>query len=196
MARLKNVVDELQAYLLKIKHELDPCVAHIAQISTNIQTIEHSCGHSPQQPCLRRTGNCCKFDFNTTLLSAPTPFAQQRAKFIFSNVALALGVKPALHRNIIAWFLWNTGAKSDCDLLRTPTDILQDAEALFATCLELMNCLSCQRISARSSLSNLFSQTCALKKNLRVQMAVVEIIENACRSHSHHVGCANSSPRL
>ena len=43
-----TVVDELQAYLLRIKHELDPCVEHIAHINTNIniQTIEHSCGHS------------------------------------------------------------------------------------------------------------------------------------------------------
>ena len=38
-----------------------------------------------------------------------------------------------------------------------------------------------------------FSQTCALNKNVRVLMAVVEIIENASRSHSHHVGCANST---
>ena len=82
MARLENMVDDLKAYLLRIKHELDPCVENIANISTNIQTIEHTCGHPPQQPCVRRNGNRCKFDFNTTLLSAPTPFAQQRAKFI------------------------------------------------------------------------------------------------------------------
>ena len=116
MARIESVVDELQAYLLRIKQELDPCVEHIARINTNIQTIEHNCGHSLHEPCFRKNpGKRCKFDFNTTLLSAPTPFAQQRAKFIFSNVALALGVKPAVDRNIIAWFLWNTGAKSDCD---------------------------------------------------------------------------------
>ena len=34
MARIENVVDELQAYLLRIKHTLDPCVEHIAQINT------------------------------------------------------------------------------------------------------------------------------------------------------------------
>ena len=119
-----TMVDELQAYLLRIKHQLDPCVEHIAQINKNIKTIEHSCGHSLHEPCFRKNpGNRCIFDFNTTLLSAPTSFARHRAKFILSNVALALGVKPAPDRNIIAWFLWNTGAKSDCDLLHTPTDV-------------------------------------------------------------------------
>ena len=102
MARMEN---ELHAYLLRIKHECDPCVEHIAQINTNIQTIEHSCGRSPQRPCVRRNGNRCKFDFNATLLPAPTPFARHRANFILSNVALALGLKPAVGRNIIAWFL-------------------------------------------------------------------------------------------
>ena len=189
-----TVVDELQAYLLRIKHELNPCVEHIARINTNIQTIEHSCCHSPQQPCVRRQGsNLCKFDFNTTLLPAPTPFARHRAIFILSNVALALGVKPAVDRNIIAWFLWNTGAKSDCDLLRPSTNVLQDATTLFATCLESLGCLSSGRIDPRSSLLNLFSHTCALNKNLRVLMTMVETIENASRSHSHHVGCANST---
>ena len=120
-----TVVDELQAYLLRIKHELDLCVEHIANISTNIQTIEHSCGHSLHEPCVRRR---CKFDFNTRLLSAPTTFPRHRAKFILSNVALALGVKPPLDRTMIAYFLWNTGAKPDCDLLCPSTDGLEDAK--------------------------------------------------------------------
>ena len=98
-----TVVNELQAYLLRIKHELDPCVEHIAQINANIQTIEHSCGHSLHEPCFRKNpGERCNFDFNTTLLPAATPFARHRANFILSNVALSLGVKPAVDRNIIA----------------------------------------------------------------------------------------------
>ena len=41
---------------------------------------------------------------------------------------MALGVKPPLDRTMIAWFLWNTGAKSDSDLLCPSTDVLQDAK--------------------------------------------------------------------
>ena len=122
------------------------------------------------EPCVRRR---CKFDFNTTFLSAPTTFARHRAKFILSNVALALGVKPALHRNIIAWFLWNTRAKSDCDLLRPSTDVFQDANTLFVTFLESLGCLSSRRIDPRSSLFNLLSQSCALNRTINLPPTVV-----------------------
>ena len=59
--------------------------------------------------------------------------------------------------------------------------------------MESLGCLSSWRIDPRSSVFNLLSQICALNKNLRVLMTVVETIENASRSHFVRVGRANST---